>query len=124
MQLFLSQHLEGFDLRKGEDQTGESRGGKYAARVQIGIEKDGSPKYRYFDSIEQYKAYLEGSGKKKERQAKQRDDSSDLADKVKDEHDSSKKKQETSAPRKTGNKKKDDLLSTKKSLSLYLGSHR
>lgn len=55
------------------EKRGEQREGKYAARVQVGYEKDGSPQYRYFKTIEQYKTYLdnkssfEGEGKNKKK---------------------------------------------------------
>lgn len=131
MDYFLSDRLLGGFIQKSDtkDQTGETRGGKYAARVQIGIEKDGSPRYRYFQTMEQYKAYLEGRGEKKERQAKQKKRSEDLKSRVKKERDSSKEKQQKAAKEKKsddsvllgGHTKKNKNASTKKSLRLYLG---
>lgn len=64
---------------------GEQRGGKYVARVQDGYEKDGSPKYRYFKTEEEYETYLKGKGRSKA--AKQ------LEHKVKREHEESTDKQ-------------------------------
>lgn len=63
---------------------GEQRGGTYVARVQNGYEKDGSPKYRYFRTEEEYESFLHNKGKSP--QAK------DLEDKVKKEHEASKEK--------------------------------
>lgn len=55
------------DLIKSKEQTGEHVGGKYVARVQTGVEKDGSPQYRYFRSQNDYNEYLRRErGKKKE----------------------------------------------------------
>lgn len=64
---------------------GEQRGGKYIARVQIGYEKDGSPKYRYFHDEEEYEAFLSQRGKSKEGKKLER--------KVKREHEESTDKQ-------------------------------
>lgn len=63
---------------------GEQRGGTYVARVQDGYEKDGSPKYRYFRTEEEYESYLHHKGKSP--QAK------NLEEKVKKEHEVSKEK--------------------------------
>ena len=89
MKLYLSKaNPEG---RPSEKQMGEHRSGKYAARVQIGYEKDNSPKYRYFKTVEEYKKYLSAHGKKEDSGKKDK-----LKDKVAKEHRSSKKKQEQS----------------------------
>lgn len=47
----------------GKNKQGETRGGKYVARIQIGYEKDGSPRYKYFSSFEERDKYVEGRGK-------------------------------------------------------------
>lgn len=39
--------------------VGQLREGHYVARVQVGNEKDGSPKYRYFKTSQEYDAYLQ-----------------------------------------------------------------
>jgi hypothetical protein len=57
---------------------GEQRGGKYVARIEVGYEKDGSPKYRYFKTEEDYEKYMKGRGVSKEAQK--------LENKVKREH--------------------------------------
>jgi hypothetical protein len=43
--------------------TGEQRGGKYVARIQTGYEKDGSPRYKYFQTLAERDKYLQGRGK-------------------------------------------------------------
>jgi len=49
----------------GSGQSGEQRGGEYTARVQVGTEADGSPRYKYFKDKEEYTAYLkEKTGEK------------------------------------------------------------
>jgi len=101
-----------------KEKQGEQREGKYAARVQIGYEKDGSPQYRYFKTMEEYKTYLgnKSSPKKKggkDPKAADKSDS-DLEDKVKKEQAESKDK--------SGNLKsqeKKDLF-VKKSLHVRL----
>lgn len=73
MQLFIRPDLVKSEKQKADASKptdvsggkGEQRGGQYVARVQIGYEKDGSPKYRYFKSEEEYETYLEGKGKSK-----------------------------------------------------------
>lgn len=93
---------------------GEQRGGRYIARVQIGYERDGSPKYRYFHSEEEYEAYLAGRGKSKAAKKLER--------KVKREHEESTDKQtgrivHQPASRKPGLLSKDKV---EKSLRLYV----
>jgi len=95
---------------------GEQRGGKYVARVQIGYEKDGSPKYRYFESEEEYEKYLQGRGRSKA--------AKELERKVKREHEESKDKHTGSivhqpASRKLGLLSKDKEK-VAKSLRLYV----
>jgi hypothetical protein len=62
--LYLEDDFLGF-VQKSKEQTGEQLGGEYAARVQTGMEKDGSPQYRYFSSLKEYEEYLS-----KQREAK------------------------------------------------------
>lgn len=88
---------------------GEQRGGKYAARIQVGYEKDGSPKYKYFDSLEERDKYLQSRGKT------QVNNKRDLKRKMSREHKDSKYKQNTSQGKVTGgglfvdkDKKSDD----------------
>lgn len=121
MFIYLSHHFVD-DLQKSESQTGETRGGKYVARVQIGTEKDGSPRYRYFKTQDEYESYLAGQKGKKERAAKQKKQAHKLETKVKEEQRTSKLKQEHSSSNKRGRAKKD--VFTNKSLTLYLGEKK
>ena len=74
-----------FICRSQKDKRGEEREGTYAARAQIGTEKDGSPMYRYFDSVEKYKNYLAKKNKKpKEGATTEADTSEDKSDKESD----------------------------------------
>ncbi len=87
---------------------GEQRGGQYVARAQVGYDHDGSPKYRYFKTEEEYETYLKGKGRS--------EGAKKLEDKVKKEHKESTEKQ------KHGNKHQPAsrghaLLSTEKSLA-------
>ena len=93
---------------------GEQRGGKYVARVQVGYEKDGSPKYRYFHTEEDYETYLAGKGRSKE--AKQ------LERKVKREHEESKAKHTGLVVHQPASKKESGglLSTTRKSLPIYV----
>jgi len=59
-------------IKKSKEQTGEHLSGKYVARVQTGIEKDGSPQYRYFTSQSDYREYL--SRKREERKSGKSDE--------------------------------------------------
>lgn len=59
-------------IKKSKEQTGEHLSGKYVARVQTGIEKDGSPQYRYFTSQSDYRDYL--SRKREDRKSGKRDE--------------------------------------------------
>lgn len=52
-------------LKSAAPTKGKQYGGKYVARVQIGFNKDNSPKYRYFEKIEEYRGYLEHQSKTK-----------------------------------------------------------
>lgn len=116
--LYLSKQLSGWsDLTKAASQTSEVRGGDYAARVQEGYEKDGSPKYRYFKTQEEYEKYLQGKGKGKKKK-KKKDSDNTLAEKREEERKDSKKKQSKIFAE--NKKKKKEVETTKKSLSLYL----
>jgi len=120
MDLFLRKSLTGWDIAKakGKTSTGEQRGGAYIARVQTGYEKDGSPKYRYFNEKE-YEAYLSGD---KEDGDKKGEESKKKGDGLKDKQDKE-RKEEThkqsklfSAAAKKEKKKKEEKV--KKSLPL------
>jgi hypothetical protein len=87
MLIYLKDTIE--PVKKGGDgsgarQLGVSRGGNYVARVQIGYEKDNSPRYRYFKTLDEYKEYLakvrdkksKEKGDKKQSESKGEDDSS------------------------------------------------
>jgi hypothetical protein len=91
---------------------GEQRGGAYVARVQVGYEKDGSPKYRYFKSNEDYETYLKGKGRSPE--AKK------LEHKVKQEHAESTDKHTGAVIHQPASKQSGLLSTTKKSLALYV----
>ena len=111
--LFLHDDLTGFYKSESskKDTKGGQRGGKYVARVQVGYDKDGSAKYRYFRSGDEYKAYLEGrKGKKATQEAHAKHSAKRLEEKTKKEHEESTQKQES--------KKMADLA---KSVPLYLG---
>lgn len=72
---------------------GEEREGNYAARAQVGTEKDGSPMYRYFKTMEQYKNYMDKKGTTpKKKPSKVEDDDESLKDKTNKEHKESTKK--------------------------------
>ncbi len=75
--------------------TGEQRGGDYIARVQIGYEKDNSPKYRYFKTQKEYDSYLAGKkGKTKGSKDKKKDSKTkDLKEKLATEHKKVKEKE-------------------------------
>lgn len=72
-------------LIKSADNRGEQYGGKYVARVSIGMNKDNKPKYRYFKTLEEYKAYIAGKNKPVKPKKKE-SDKKDLKDKLKQEH--------------------------------------
>lgn len=67
---------------------GEQRGGNYAARIQVGYDKDGSPKYKYFKTLEDRNKYLQSKGDKKDSKKE------DLKSKLKKEQAASKTKQD------------------------------
>ena len=77
-----SEALEKGGQGSGTKQLGVSRGGNYVARVQVGYEKDNSPRYRYFKTIDEYKEYL---AKVRDKKSKEKGDK----DKASSEEDSS-----------------------------------
>lgn len=96
-------------VNKNSTDRGSQKGGKYVARVQIGIEKDGSPMYRYFRSEEEYETYLKNQGKSKS--------AKDLEKKVKKEHEESTRKHHDKAKHEPPQRAPGGLLSmTRKSL--------
>lgn len=103
MLLFLRQDLlksKASDVSSPQEKRGEQRGGTYVARAQVGYESDGSPKYRYFKTSDEYQAFLQSRGKSK--------GGKDLETKVKKEHAESTEKQGQ------GDAKKPSLLSRDK----------
>lgn len=121
MDLFLSNSCQGF--AKSKAQTNEVRGGKYAARVQIGYERDGSPKYRYFESQDEYESYLQGKkGRKGEDKRDKKKAQEDLKDKTKEEQkkSSEKKRESLLKPKKKDKDVKVSAKDTKVSKSLHL----
>lgn len=91
---------------------GEQRGGKYVARIEIGYEKDGSPKYRYFKTEEEYEQYMRGRGRSKEAEK--------LEHKVKREHEESTSKQTGIVVHQPASKKPDPGLLAPVRKSLYV----
>lgn len=138
--------ISGENLSKAKEQTGEQLGGKYVARVQTGVEKDGSPQYRYFRSQSDYNQYLaqqreakkqgknmgQGSkvktGAKGGKDSKKKDIRERLKAKLKEEQEESSTKTRSSGSRKRSkaSAKKQSLFSggkkISKSLPLYLGA--
>lgn len=138
-------YISGENLSKAKEQTGESLGGKYVARVQTGIEKDGSPQYRYFRSQADYNKYLAqqrdakkqgknlGQGSKVKTGTKgkgkgKKDIKERLKAKLKEEQEESSTKTRGAGARKRGKAaaKKQSLFSggkkVEKSIPLYLGA--
>lgn len=99
---------------KASGGTGEQRGGAYHARAQTGYEKDGSPKYRYFKTEEEYETYLENKNRS--------ESSRKLEHKVKREHEDSTDKHTGQVIHQPASKKPGLLAATKKSLALYVRS--
>jgi len=136
-------YLSGDAIFKSKDQTGEHAGGTYVARVQTGVEKDGSPQYRYFRSQAEYNKYLSqqrnakkegknlGQGKKTKTGSKSgkkvRPHDEKLKAKLQQEQESSRTKTRSTPANKLGasHAKKQSLFSggkkVSKSLPLYLG---
>lgn len=130
--LYLDEHYLGFELKKSKEQTGEQLGGNYVARIQTGIEKDGSPQYRYFTTQAEYDTYLTEQRAKKKGKGKKGSDKKDvsikerLQAKLKQEQEASSRKTKASPSRKlsAARSKKRSMFGgdkTKKSLTLYLG---
>ena len=101
-----------------KEKQGEQREGKYAARTQIGYEKDGSPQYRYFKTMEEYKTYLDNKG----RSAKKDKKDPKASDKGKGDLEDKVKKEQAESKDKSGNLKSQEKknLFVKKSLTLRL----
>lgn len=118
-------HEKGGQGKGPESLTGEQRGGKYVARVQTGYEKDGSPKYRYFESIENYRRYLENKNRKKREKEDEESDSGDtLREKLSEEQQASSRKTKqshgsTSLFLKDGNKR-SKKKAVKKSFNIFV----
>ena len=95
---------------------GEQRGGAYVARAQVGLDSDGSPKYRYFKTEEEYEAFMAGRGKSKA--------GKELEHKVKQEHKESTEKQHEGSVKHQPASRSHSLLTkekpTEKSLRLYV----
>jgi len=105
------------DLVKGDDRTGEQRSGAYAARVRLPKnEKDGSPSYKYFDSLEARDKYLN----REKYEGEER-----LKEKLSDEHKDTKHKQESGHSKVESGQlfvggKKEKTAEAKKSLSVFI----
>ena len=95
--------------------TGDIKGGKFVARTQTGYTKEGKTQYRYFNTQEEYQAFLEQ--KKKSGKEKKDKGPSRLDDKQKKEQKSGKKKAKESRALLVG---KQSKAKVKKSLSLYV----
>ena len=134
--LYLDEDSLGFVV-KSKEQTGEQQGGKYAARVQTGIEKDGSPQYRYFSTQAEYEEYLSKQRKAKtgtgDSKGGKKDIKQRLQSKLKQEQEKSHKQAKNPSSRKvSGQHSKNRSLyagttasvkkfGVKKSVGLYLG---
>ncbi len=71
--------------KSDSDRKGKQLGGKYVARTDDGVDQHGRPKYKYFETIEEYKTFLEGKTKKdKEPEKKEKKES--LKEKLAKEH--------------------------------------
>jgi hypothetical protein len=95
---------------------GEQRGGQYVARAQVGLNTDGTPKYRYFNSEEEYESFLANKGKTA--------GGKKLEDKVKKEHKESTEKQSHGTKHQPASRShgllSHDKPTAEKSLRLYL----
>ncbi len=102
--------------------TGEQRGGNYVARIQTGYEKDGSPRYKYFSSLEERDTYLQSRGKTSDSPKKR------LKTKLTTEQKESKNKEKASHGKVESGKlfvtkdKKEKEEKTEKSLSVFIWS--
>lgn len=106
-------------IKKANDTVGEEREGTYAARAQTGYEKDGSPQYRYFRTMEEYKTYLANKNKA---EGGSKDTDEDSGDKLKQKLDkeqkaTKRKMQKTPSAKNLLVSKKEN---TKKSIRLVL----
>lgn len=113
MRLYLREDLVKSEAKSNSpasNKSGELRGGSYVARVQIGTESDGSPKYRYFKTQEEYDNYLshkKSSGTK-------------LAEKVEKEHKDSTDKQHHPNLLDRDHDRKESKTPVAKSLRLFV----
>lgn len=120
MSLYIRHNLmkgkNSFKETPSSQKQGETRGGNYVARIQVGYEKDGSPRYKYFQSIKERDEYLQNRGKTGESKRK-------LKTKLTREQKESKAKQDASHGKVEGGKKnklyvkKKNKEDTKKSIS-------
>lgn len=124
-------------IRKSDEAgRGEAREGNYATRVVEGYEKDGSPSYRYFKTMDEYKTYVKNKNKQDSPTKKKKPNEKsgkDLKDKVESEQAQTKRKMKASDQKKKNlfvqskNKKANDKKNaktnetTKKSLRLFIG---
>jgi hypothetical protein len=83
------------DLIKGSpgEDRGSAKGGKYAARIQEGYEKDGSPKYKYFATLEDRDKYLKNKSRDS---AEKKEGSKQLSEKLASERQKARKRLKTS----------------------------
>lgn len=95
--------------------VGEQRGGKYVARVQTGYDKDGSPKYKYFQSQEEYKNWKSKNGKGGKRKKPDKNPHN-LSQKTEREHRDSTEKQNNSKHTAGSDPLNDNKSSIRKSL--------
>lgn len=107
--------------------VGEQVGGQYAHRIQIGYEKDNSPKYQYFKTEDEYKTYLENKAKKKKKPGDKKspvDKKKDLKEKLTAEQKKNKDKEtgkEFSRRGKLFVKDKKKKTKISKSIGLFIG---
>ena len=97
-----------------DKETGSQLGGNYAARIQTGFDKKTNrAKYRYFDTADAYKKYVENQANTKKTDSKQ--SAKKLKDKTKREQERS--SQQTGGSSLFVKPKKEKV---KKSLSLFV----
>ena len=85
----------------GGGQVGASRGGNYVARVQMGYEKDNSPRYRYFKTLSEYKDYLKRLKARRKKDSKEKDDSDDSSASLKDSDQEAKRPERRSSKKRS-----------------------
>ncbi len=110
-----------FICKSQKDKRGEEREGTYAARAQIGTEKDGSPMYRYFDSVEKYKNYLAKKNKKpKEGATTEADTSEDKSDKESLKEKTAKEHAQSTEKHRAAQRSAKEKQTFGKSVTLYV----